>query len=150
MTFGAATGQQVFARYSQAFDPDPADPESWGYQNVADQVGSVALSLCITVYPLYTRLTKIIGTSLSETTMRPKPYDQVIGDFVMRCPTRAAAQTLVSAGHAVYIYDFRHEPAESVNWPTGTAGLGAFHGAELPFVFSDTFELVGGKTSRGR
>ena len=73
MTFGAATGQQVFARYSQAFDPDPADPESWGYQNVADQVGSVAMSLCITAYPVYTKFTKIIGTSVSETTMRPNP-----------------------------------------------------------------------------
>jgi hypothetical protein len=33
----------------------------------------------------------------------------------------------------------------SVNWPTGTQGLGAFHGAEVPFVFNDGFELMGGE-----
>ena len=27
----------------------------------------------------------------------------------------------------------------------GTKNLGAFHGAEVPFVFGDTFELVGGE-----
>jgi hypothetical protein len=35
--------------------------------------GSVALSLCLTAHPLYTRFTKIIGTSISVTTMRPNP-----------------------------------------------------------------------------
>ena len=33
--------------------------------------GSVALSLCTTAHPLHTRFTKIIGTSISEATMRP-------------------------------------------------------------------------------
>ena len=72
---------------------------------------------------------------------------EVVGDFVMWCPARSAAAYLRKAGHRVYMYDFVHEPARSVNWPTGTQGLGAFHGAEVPFVFGDTFELVGGELS---
>eukprot|EP01052_Picozoa_sp_SAG31_P022723 SAG31_NODE_1822_length_7193_cov_3.631802_6_plen_218_part_00 len=70
---------------------------------------------------------------------------QIIGDFVMRCPTRTAAEMLLTHGHDVYLYNFVHQPLESINWPTGTHGLGAFHGAEVPFVFHDTFELVGGE-----
>eukprot|EP01048_Picozoa_sp_COSAG05_P018122 COSAG05_NODE_2592_length_2862_cov_1.937749_1_plen_771_part_00 len=69
-----------------------------------------------------------------------------IGDFVMRCPTRAAARALAEQGHPVFLYNFVHQPAESVNWPSGTQNLGAFHGAEVPFVFHDTFEMVGGET----
>eukprot|EP01052_Picozoa_sp_SAG31_P003645 SAG31_NODE_143_length_22627_cov_14.541347_2_plen_599_part_00 len=69
----------------------------------------------------------------------------VIGDFVMWCPARSAATALSKAGHTVFLYDFVHQPAVSVNWPTGTNNLGAFHGAEVPFVFGDTFELVGGE-----
>ena len=34
---------------------------------------SVALSPCITVHPLHTRLTKRFGASISEATMRPNP-----------------------------------------------------------------------------
>ena len=66
---------------------------------------------------------------------------------VMWCPARSAATHLAKAGHKVFLYDFVHEPAMSLNWPTGTSGLGAFHGAEVPFVFGDTFELVGGEVS---
>jgi hypothetical protein len=35
--------------------------------------GSVALPLCATAQPLYTRFTKVIGASISEATMRPSP-----------------------------------------------------------------------------
>ena len=73
--------------------------------------------------------------------------DDIIGDFVMRCPTRDAAEALASQGHDVFMYNFVHQPAESVNWPTGTRDLGAFHGAEVPFVFFDTFELEGGEVA---
>ena len=45
----------------------------------------------------------------------------------------------------MFLYDFVHQPATSVNWPTGTENLGAFHGSEVPFVYGDTFELVGGE-----
>ena len=73
--------------------------------------------------------------------------DEIIGDFVMRCPTRDAAIALSQQGHNVFLYDFRHQPGESVNWPSGTHSLGAFHGAEVPFVFHDDFELIGGEVN---
>lgn len=59
----------------------------------------------------------------------------VIGDFAVQCPTRAAALLLSAQGHDVFLYDFKHQPAESVNWPTGTQNLGAFHGAEVRLEF---------------
>ena len=59
---------------------------------------------------------------------------QVTGGFVMWCPARAAAEHLASQGHDVYVCDFVHEPVESVNWPSGTRGFGAFHGAEVPSI----------------
>jgi carboxylesterase type B len=74
----------------------------------------------------------------------------VIGDFVMWCPLRSAVEALASQGHDVYLYDFVHAPAVSVNWPSGTHGLGAFHGAEVPYVFGDTFELEGGELNLSR
>ena len=74
------------------------------------------------------------------------------GDFAITCKVRQVAQQLASkAGHkdkdkdtdgAVYNYFFRHAPAFSVNW-ANTTGEGAFHGAEVPFVFGDSFELTG-------
>jgi hypothetical protein len=36
-------------------------------------LGSVALSLCTTAYPIHTRFANIFGASISETTMRPSP-----------------------------------------------------------------------------
>jgi carboxylesterase type B len=56
---------------------------------------------------------------------------QVAGDFIVTCATRAAAQALAAAGHPTYLYSFVHQPGESVNWPSGTRHLGAFHGAEI-------------------
>ena len=42
-------------------------------------------------------------------------------------------------------YSYDHPPYESVNWgmPISHSYLGAFHGAEVPFVFYDDFELAG-------
>lgn len=74
-----------------------------------------------------------------------KAAQQIIGDAIMWCPARSAAKKLSKAGHKVFMYDFVHQPASSVNWPTGTENLGAFHGSEVPFVYGDTFELVGGE-----
>jgi hypothetical protein len=38
-----------------------------------EERAAVALSLCTTAHPLYTRFTNIFGTSISEATMRPNP-----------------------------------------------------------------------------
>ena len=62
------------------------------------------------------------------------------GDYSITCRVRAAATVFANLGHAVYTYYFTHTPLYSENYselPT----LGAFHGAEVPFVFGDAFEL---------
>jgi hypothetical protein len=60
--------------HSSAFAP--ATASSWSRARPASRrsvLGSVALALCATAHLLYTRLTKRIGTSTSEATMRPNP-----------------------------------------------------------------------------
>ena len=62
------------------------------------------------------------------------------GDYAITCAARDAAQRLQSRGHRVFTYYFTHQPETSANYhnlPT----LGAFHGAEVPFVFNASFEL---------
>lgn len=56
-----------------------------------------------------------------------------------------AAQVLASQGRPTFLYSFDHTPYESVNEGHISSHLGAFHGAEVPFVFTDSFELKGGE-----
>jgi len=62
------------------------------------------------------------------------------GDAAIRCPTLRLAE--VSKG-AAYVYYFTMAPQSSVNFANTTIE-GAFHGAEVPFVFGDDFELLPG------
>jgi len=65
------------------------------------------------------------------------------GDRSISCPTLGLAYELTQAGHPVYTYSFRITPNRSVNAaPSSMRALGAFHGAEVPFVFGDPLELV--------
>jgi len=63
------------------------------------------------------------------------------GDKAIMCPTRKLASQVHSS---TYVYRFDVTPTYSVNFPD-TSVVGAFHGAEVPFVFGDKFEL---KTER--
>ena len=65
----------------------------------------------------------------------------VIGDYILSCPARRAARQLTALGHKVFVYYFNHTPATSIN-AFDTYLTGAFHGAEVPFVFYDEFELA--------
>ena len=56
------------------------------------------------------------------------------------CRTTAAAALLARAETA-FRYEFRVVPSFSVNDGADMRFLGSFHGAEVPFVFGDTFEL---------
>ena len=91
------------------------------------------------------------------------------GDYGFFCPVREPAKSVVSAGSAgsagnaghdvggssggssssgsssssassAFMYWFSLTPAFSLNWNYAPA-YGAFHGAEVPFVFGDPFEL---------
>lgn len=47
-----------------------------------------------------------------------------------------------AAPNMTWLYSFDHAPAYSQNTPTPSQ-WGAFHGAEVPFVFGDNYELKG-------
>ena len=64
------------------------------------------------------------------------------GDYAITCRVRDAARALATTGHPVFTYYFAHTPAYSENYQD-LITLGAFHGAEVPFVFGDGFELRG-------
>ena len=86
---------------------------------------------------------------------------RALGDVAIVCPVREAARALrdrwadahatdadaTTADEApdlapIFAYHFAHAPAQSINMDPHTLPLyGAFHGAEVPFVFGDQFEL---------
>src|SRR5438105_6377494 len=59
---------------------------------------------------------------------------RAMGDAGLACPTRAAAVALRDAGNAVHTYFFSYPNAHFI---LGSASfpLGAFHSAEIQFVF---------------
>jgi len=65
------------------------------------------------------------------------------GDSVIVCPVRELLRSAQKQGTSkLWWYQFTHTPLYSVNMPAYVNGLyGAFHGAEVPFVFGDGFEL---------
>jgi hypothetical protein len=68
------------------------------------------------------------------------------GDFSLTCPTRRAARLLArrKGGARTWLYTFAHSPATPANRPdppTPDYKFGAFHGAEVPFVLGDVFEM---------
>jgi carboxylesterase type B len=69
------------------------------------------------------------------------------GDSAVRCPAMALAEAAASAsyGGGAFQYAFDYAPSYSVNWPAEALvehKVGAFHGAEVPFVFQYGAELV--------
>lgn len=58
----------------------------------------------------------------------------LITDFFFVCPTRRAARAFEVAGQDVFMYEFAHE----IDFPFAS-GLGAFHGAELLFVWGNPY-----------
>jgi carboxylesterase type B len=62
------------------------------------------------------------------------------GDQAITCRMREVLRKGQELGSNVWWYYFTHTPLYSMNSPQ-TEYLGAFHGAEVPFVFGDGFEL---------
>src|SRR5690349_20510387 len=59
-----------------------------------------------------------------------------ITDAGFTCPARRVARALAGAGVPTYRYRFAHAPTNAL-----IAGLGAFHSAEVPFVFGHASQL---------
>lgn len=64
------------------------------------------------------------------------------GDSAFTCRVRSAAASWSSRQQRVFRYFFTQQPQGSLNMGDVLA-MGAFHGAEVPFVFGDAFELSG-------
>ncbi|MET0406489.1 MAG: carboxylesterase/lipase family protein [Cystobacter sp.] len=63
-------------------------------------------------------------------------FSRMLGDAMFVCPTRRLARTLVEQGQPVHAYFFTHEPPKAFGSIFGRfLKLGAYHSAELPFVF---------------
>jgi para-nitrobenzyl esterase len=95
-------------------------------------------------------LTPLVGDILAgnvvaeyPTSSYPSAKDALadaLGDGLFVCPTRRIARASVTAGDPTYLYHFTH----AINFIL--PNLGAFHSAELPFVFDTpyiTFMLSG-------
>jgi len=64
------------------------------------------------------------------------------GDNAILCRTRELLRAARQQGNSAWWYYFTATPIFSVNEPNGAMPfMGAFHGAEVPFVFGDAFEL---------
>ncbi|EPX60330.1 putative carboxylesterase [Cystobacter fuscus DSM 2262] len=63
-------------------------------------------------------------------------FSRLLGDAMFVCPTRQLARTLVEQGQPVHAYFFTYEPKKAFGSIFGRfLKLGAYHSAELPFVF---------------
>jgi para-nitrobenzyl esterase len=60
-------------------------------------------------------------------------FNHVMRDALFLCPSRRLARTVVEHGQPVYAYHFTYAPKSFFGLFTN---LGAFHAAELPFVFA--------------
>lgn len=80
------------------------------------------------------------GNDNDQSLSPPRPWfvaQRIVGDFMLFCPGRRSAKALTNVDepaiprvHNVYEYMFDHVPI-------GTSNHGAFHGAEIAFVFND-------------
>jgi len=58
----------------------------------------------------------------------------LLGDSTLKCPGRRAAVDLARRGNPVFVYSFEY-PDASFQLPVPETDLGAFHSAEIQFVF---------------
>merc|ERR1719355_493062 len=64
------------------------------------------------------------------------------GDSAILCRTRELLRQASKKGNAAWWYYFTHTPIYSINMGD-LRYYGAFHGAEVPFVWGDQFEITG-------
>ena len=57
-------------------------------------------------------------------------FSDLLGDMAFICPTRRSARAFTSAGQSAFVYHFTVKPTFSL-----LAWLGAYHSAEIPFIF---------------
>lgn len=63
----------------------------------------------------------------------------LVGESVFNCPARRAARAVTTTGQSAYLYHF----TRALEQPGLPGDLGAFHSAEIPFVFGNTLFTAG-------
>eukprot|EP00040_Diaphanoeca_grandis_P030474 m.180138 g.180138 ORF g.180138 m.180138 type:complete len:676 (+) comp32008_c0_seq1:172-2199(+) len=124
--FGAPLGDKVFAMYDQVALPVPVCPHS-----------------PITGSSLELANPASFGNSTSNATDKSFYYHaamRAVGDAAIICRTRDLLLNAHKQGHQSWWYYFAATPIYSENMPD-IPTMGAFHGAEIPYVFGDQFEL---------
>jgi len=106
-----------------------------------------------TEYPVY--IDALFGATLGPVVQMNYPltasytpawvYDDVITDMSFSCTGRSVAQKVTAQGVTVYSYEFADANAPVVyNVPARTDGFGAYHAAELQYVFPGTYTIYHG------
>jgi para-nitrobenzyl esterase len=69
-------------------------------------------------------------------------FSGVLGDAALKCPGRSVAVALAQQGQPVYVYSFAYAKATfEIPVNLGDEHLGAFHSAEVQFVFDQPIQM---------
>lgn len=66
-----------------------------------------------------------------------KAVEAAVGDAGFICPTRRTARAITANGGSAWLYHFTHAPENTL-----LSGLGAFHSAEVRYVFGNPAQLI--------
>ncbi len=117
---------------ARSFFPDDEQPSVW--ESNMPQGGEEMIAALDTHYPEQ-------GETLAELYGLQDDFieggTQMMGDDIFGVNVRYAAQANVKAGSPTYLYYFSRVP------PSKTQTLGAFHAAEIPFVFDSSEPVLG-------
>ena len=113
--------------------------QQWFYKQFGPDLGARAM-------PLYAgpeKPTPLCAPGKTPTTAQWVGAMRAAGDEAIACRSRELLKAAHTAGSGNWRYLFTVTPKYSVNWPNGSMPYeGSFHGAEVPFVFGDRFEVT--------
>eukprot|EP01094_Clydonella_sp_ATCC50884_P023956 TRINITY_DN5887_c0_g1_i2.p1 TRINITY_DN5887_c0_g1~~TRINITY_DN5887_c0_g1_i2.p1 ORF type:complete len:387 (-),score=137.58 TRINITY_DN5887_c0_g1_i2:62-1222(-) len=88
--------------------------------------------------------TKVILNELYPLSSYPSPayaFSAIYSDWNQHCPNRKFAQLLTSASTPAFLYQWSYAPRDNGKFYPPNVTLGAFHAAEVPFVFHEEWDF---------
>jgi len=153
--YGDEIGEKVPALYSEITEPAPICEDERHY-DAGEPAASVSCktnadcpgsSYCMNWKGKRPPFVCHGGGSSSDSSKWYNAAMRSAGDNAILCPTRSLARAASALNAKVWLYWFTLTPKISVNYDN-TSTIGAFHGAEVPFVFGDQFEITGPEEKR--